>query len=78
MLGQVRVKARADQLEQLQRWARAWPDRIWAVEGARTGSAARAAAARRRTYKIAARQPKGTCARSRTTVSRGTSCAPHS
>jgi transposase len=35
MLGQVRVKARADQLEQLQRWARAWPDRIWAVEGAR-------------------------------------------
>jgi transposase len=35
LLGQVRVKARADQVEQLQRWAQAWPERIWAIEGAR-------------------------------------------
>ncbi|PZS14821.1 MAG: IS110 family transposase [Pseudonocardiales bacterium] len=35
VLGQVRVKARADQVEQLRRWAQEWPDRVWAVEGAR-------------------------------------------
>jgi len=35
VLGQLRVKARADQVPQLQRWARAWPDRMWAIEGAR-------------------------------------------
>jgi transposase len=35
VLGQVRVTARTDQLLRLQRWARPWPDRVWAVEGAR-------------------------------------------
>jgi transposase len=35
VLGQVRVTARADQLQRLHRWAQPWPDRIWAVEGAR-------------------------------------------
>jgi transposase len=35
VLGQVRVTARADQLRRLHQWARPWPDRIWAVEGAR-------------------------------------------
>ena len=34
-LGQLRVLATAGQVEQLRRWARAWPDRMWAVEGAR-------------------------------------------
>jgi len=35
VLGQVRVKARADQVPHLRRWAQAWPDRVWAIEGAR-------------------------------------------
>jgi transposase len=35
VLGQVRVTARTDQLLRLQRWAQPWPDRVWAVEGAR-------------------------------------------
>ena len=35
VIGQVRVAARADQFEALQRWARAWPQRTWAIEGAR-------------------------------------------
>jgi transposase len=35
VLGQVRVTARADQLLRLQQWAAPWPDRVWAVEGAR-------------------------------------------
>src|SRR6476469_4057764 len=35
VLGQVRVTARRDQLLRLQRWAQPWPDRVWAVEGAR-------------------------------------------
>ena len=34
-LGQLRVRATAGQVEQLRRWAAAWPDRTWAVEGAR-------------------------------------------
>jgi transposase len=34
-LGQVRVRASAGQAEQLLEWARAWPQRAWAVEGAR-------------------------------------------
>jgi transposase len=33
--GQVRVTAGTDQLLRLQRWAQPWPDRVWAVEGAR-------------------------------------------
>jgi transposase len=35
VVGQVRVAAGVDQLEVLRRWARRWPRRIWAVEGAR-------------------------------------------
>ena len=35
VLGQIRVIARGDQLERLQQWAATWPDRIWAIEGAR-------------------------------------------
>ena len=35
VLGQVRVTARTDQLMRLQQWAQPWPDRVWAVEGAR-------------------------------------------
>ena len=35
VVGQVRVAAGVDQLEVLRRWARGWPRRIWAVEGAR-------------------------------------------
>jgi transposase len=35
VLGQIRVTARADQLLRLQQWAQPWPDRVWAVEGAR-------------------------------------------
>jgi transposase len=35
VLGQVRVNASADQVERLRRWATAWPQRVWAVEGAR-------------------------------------------
>src|SRR3974377_1665271 len=34
VLGQVRVRADRDQLSQLLSWAKRWPDRIWAVEGA--------------------------------------------
>jgi transposase len=34
-LGQLRVRATAAQVDQLRRWASAWPDRSWAVEGAR-------------------------------------------
>jgi transposase len=34
-LGQVRVRARDGQAGQLLDWARAWPQRTWAVEGAR-------------------------------------------
>src|SRR5213078_4731445 len=33
-LGQVRVRASAVQAERLLAWARAWPERTWAVEGA--------------------------------------------
>jgi transposase len=33
-LGQVRIRARAGQAEQLVAWAQGWPERIWAVEGA--------------------------------------------
>ena len=34
-LGQLRVRAAAGQAEQLLEWAQAWPQRTWAVEGAR-------------------------------------------
>ena len=34
-LGQLRVRAAPAQVEQLQRWASAWPERTWAIEGAR-------------------------------------------
>jgi transposase len=34
-LGQLRVPATVGQVDQLRRWAAAWPDRTWAVEGAR-------------------------------------------
>jgi transposase len=34
-LGELRVRACAGQAEQLLEWAAAWPQRIWAVEGAR-------------------------------------------
>jgi ABC-type uncharacterized transport system YnjBCD substrate-binding protein len=34
-LGQTRVVAAPGQVEQLQRWAASWPDRVWAIEGAR-------------------------------------------
>ena len=34
-LGQLRVIAAPGQVEQLQRWASAWPERVWAIEGAR-------------------------------------------
>jgi len=34
-LGQVRVRASDGQAEQLLEWAQAWPQRTWAVEGAR-------------------------------------------
>jgi transposase len=33
-LGRLRVRASAEQAEQLVRWAAAWPQRTWAVEGA--------------------------------------------
>jgi transposase len=33
-LGELRVRACASQVEQLLAWARAWPERAWAVEGA--------------------------------------------
>jgi transposase len=35
ILGRLRVKASATQLDQLRRWAAPWPERIWAIEGAR-------------------------------------------
>ena len=35
VLGQVRVRASAVQAERLLAWAAAWPERTWAVEGAR-------------------------------------------
>jgi transposase len=35
VLGQVRVRAGAGQVEHLPAWAAAWPERTWAVEGAR-------------------------------------------
>ncbi|HEX8007655.1 MAG TPA: hypothetical protein VF482_14655 [Trebonia sp.] len=34
-LGQLRVRASAGQAERLLEWARSWPQRTWAVEGAR-------------------------------------------
>jgi transposase len=34
-LGQLRVRATPAQVDQLRRWAAAWPQRTWAVEGAR-------------------------------------------
>ena len=34
-LGQLRVKAAPEQVDQLRRWAASWPDRTWAIEGAR-------------------------------------------
>lgn len=34
-LGQLRVIAAPGQVEQLQRWAASWPERVWAIEGAR-------------------------------------------
>ena len=34
VLGQVRVRASAAQAQQLLAWARSWPERAWAVEGA--------------------------------------------
>ncbi len=34
-LGQLRVRATPGQVQQLRRWAAAWPDRTWAIEGAR-------------------------------------------
>src|ERR1700751_6006982 len=33
-VGQLRVRASAVQAERLRGWARAWPERAWAVEGA--------------------------------------------
>jgi transposase len=35
ILGRIRVTARADQVERLHQWAQAWPERRWAIEGAR-------------------------------------------
>ena len=35
VLGQVRVRASAAQVQRLVEWAAAWPERTWAVEGAR-------------------------------------------
>jgi hypothetical protein len=34
-LGQLRVRAAPAQVDQLRRWAAVWPQRTWAVEGAR-------------------------------------------
>jgi hypothetical protein len=34
-LGRLRVRASAEQAQQLVAWAAAWPERTWAVEGAR-------------------------------------------
>ena len=47
-LGQLRVRASAVQAERLLGWARAWPERAWAVEGADGISSAGPAAALRR------------------------------
>src|SRR6478609_6050174 len=33
VLGKVKVRATAEQVQQLQAWAHRWPDRTWAVEG---------------------------------------------
>jgi hypothetical protein len=35
MLGQARVRASAAQAQRLLDWAKSWPERTWAVEGAR-------------------------------------------
>jgi transposase len=32
-LGQLRVRASADQARQLLAWAAGWPERTWAIEG---------------------------------------------
>jgi hypothetical protein len=34
LLGRMRVRACPSQVEQLVAWARAWPGRVWAVQGA--------------------------------------------
>jgi transposase len=34
-LGQLRVIAAPGQIDKLQRWAASWPERVWAIEGAR-------------------------------------------
>lgn len=34
-LGQLRVIAAPGQIDTLQRWAAPWPERVWAIEGAR-------------------------------------------
>ena len=39
-LGELRVRACAGQAERLLAWAAAWPQRTWAIEGARLGIAA--------------------------------------
>ncbi len=44
-LGQLRVRASAVQAERLLGWARAWPERAWAVEGAGRGGASAGPAA---------------------------------
>ena len=33
-LGELRVRASAEQVQRLLAWAAAWPERTWAVEGA--------------------------------------------
>ena len=33
-LGELRVRASADQVQRLLAWAAAWPERTWAIEGA--------------------------------------------
>ncbi len=33
LLGRVKVRAAAEQVQQLQTWARRWDDRVWAIEG---------------------------------------------
>jgi transposase len=47
-LGKVRVRACPAQAEKLVGWAQAWPERTWAVEGARAWPPAGPAADRRR------------------------------
>ena len=48
-LGELRVRACPDQAGKLVAWAQAWPERTWAVEGARgLGRPAGPAAGRRR------------------------------